>query len=75
MVADVAGENGDVKSLNNSNYDSWRIRPNRLTTARPNHLGRIIMAKGQQKKSKEARKPKKEKPKTIAANPSSKGLK
>jgi hypothetical protein len=37
--------------------------------------GRCTMAKGQQKKSKEARKPKKEKPKTIAANPSSKGLK
>lgn len=31
------------------------------------------MAKGQQKKTKEARKPKKEKPKTIAANPSTKG--
>ena len=27
------------------------------------------MAKGQVRKSKEARKPKKEKPKTIAANP------
>jgi hypothetical protein len=31
------------------------------------------MAKGQQKKSKEARKPKKAKVKTIAANPSTKG--
>ena len=31
------------------------------------------MAKGQMRKSKEARKPKKEKPKTIAANPSNKG--
>lgn len=31
------------------------------------------MAKGQQRKTKEARKPKKEKPKTIAANPSTKG--
>jgi hypothetical protein len=31
------------------------------------------MAKGQQKKSKEARKPKKEVKKTIAANPSTKG--
>ena len=30
------------------------------------------MAKGQQKKNKEARKPKKEKVKTIAANPSQK---
>ena len=30
------------------------------------------MAKGQQKKSKEARKPKAEKPKTIAANASTK---
>jgi len=30
------------------------------------------MAKGQAKSNKEARKPKKEKPKTIAANPSSK---
>ena len=28
------------------------------------------MAKGQQKKTKEVRKPKKEKPKTIAASPS-----
>jgi hypothetical protein len=34
---------------------------------------RRIVAKGQQRKSKEARKPKKEKPKTIAANPSTKG--
>lgn len=32
----------------------------------------FVMAKGQQKKSKEARKPKKEKVKTIAANPSMK---
>ena len=31
------------------------------------------MAKGQQKKSKEARKPKAEKPKVIAAKPSQKG--
>ena len=31
------------------------------------------MAKGQMKSNKEARKPKKEKPKTIAANPSTKG--
>jgi hypothetical protein len=31
------------------------------------------MAKGQVRKSKEARKPKKEKPKSIAANPSTKG--
>jgi hypothetical protein len=31
------------------------------------------MAKGQVKSSKETRKPKKEKPKTIAANPSTKG--
>ena len=31
------------------------------------------MAKGQKKSNKEARKPKAEKPKTIAANPSSKG--
>ena len=31
------------------------------------------MAKGQVRKSKEARKPKKQKPKTIAANPSAKG--
>ncbi len=31
------------------------------------------MAKGQMRKSKEARKPKKEKPKTIAANQSQKG--
>ena len=30
------------------------------------------MAKGQVRKNKEARKPKKEKPKTIAANPSNK---
>jgi hypothetical protein len=32
-----------------------------------------VMAKGQTKSNKEARKPKKEKPKTIAANPSTKG--
>ncbi|HYC95472.1 MAG TPA: hypothetical protein VEB39_07215 [Sphingomicrobium sp.] len=31
------------------------------------------MAKGQKKSNKEARKPKKEKVKTIAANPSTKG--
>jgi len=31
------------------------------------------MAKGQMKSNKETRKPKKEKPKSIAANPSSKG--
>ena len=31
------------------------------------------MAKGQMRSNKEARKPKKEKPKTIAANPSQKG--
>ena len=31
------------------------------------------MAKGQMRSNKETRKPKKEKPKTIAANPSSKG--
>ena len=31
------------------------------------------MAKGQKKSNKEARKPKKEKTKTIAANPSTKG--
>lgn len=31
------------------------------------------MAKGEQKSNKEARKPKKEKPKTIAAAPSTKG--
>lgn len=33
----------------------------------------IAMAKGQQKSNKEARKPKQEKPKTIAAAPSTKG--
>ena len=32
------------------------------------------MAKGQQKKNKEARKPKKEKAKTNASNPSTKGV-
>ncbi len=32
------------------------------------------MAKGQKKSNKEARKPKKEVKKTIAANPSSKGI-
>lgn len=32
------------------------------------------MAKGQKKSNKEVRKPKKEKPKTIAANASNKGL-
>lgn len=35
--------------------------------------GRAVMAKGQQRSNKEARKPKKEKVKTIAANPSQKG--
>lgn len=33
----------------------------------------LSMAKGQMKSNKEARKPKKEKPKTIAAAPSTKG--
>ncbi len=32
------------------------------------------MAKGEQRSNKENRKPKKEKPKTIAANPSTKGV-
>jgi len=41
----------------------------RQTAAR----GEIVMAKGQQRSNKEARKPKKAKPKTIAANPSQKG--
>jgi hypothetical protein len=35
--------------------------------------GGMTMAKGQMKSNKEARKPKKEKAKTIAANPSTKG--
>ena len=35
--------------------------------------GRAGMAKGQQRSNKEARKPKKAKVKTIAANPSQKG--
>ena len=35
--------------------------------------GDMKMAKGQVRKSKEARKPKKEKVKTIAANPSTRG--
>ena len=49
-----------------SRYDAimWRF---------PRRQRRAAMAKGQMRKSKEARKPKKEKPKTIAANPSSKG--
>lgn len=34
---------------------------------------RAVMAKGQQRSNKEARKPKKVKPKTIAASPSQKG--
>lgn len=33
----------------------------------------VVMAKGLQRQSREARKPKKEKPKTIAAAPSAKG--
>ena len=37
------------------------------------HHGRDAMAKGQQRSNKEARKPKKPKVKTIAANPSQKG--
>jgi hypothetical protein len=36
--------------------------------------GETDMAKGQKKSNKEARKPKKEVKKTIAANPSSKGV-
>jgi hypothetical protein len=39
----------------------------------PHRPRRTAMAKGQMRKSKEARKPKKEKPKAIAANPSMKG--
>ena len=35
--------------------------------------GRAVVAKGQQRSNKEARKPKKAKAKTIAANPSQKG--
>jgi hypothetical protein len=37
------------------------------------HSRRSAMAKGQVRKNKDARKPKKEKPKTIAANASTKG--
>jgi hypothetical protein len=37
-------------------------------------LEEIAMAKGQKKSNKEIRKPKKEKPKTIAAAPSMKGF-
>jgi hypothetical protein len=39
-----------------------------------NDQRRDAMAKGQKKSNKEARKPKKEVKKTIAANPSSKGV-
>jgi hypothetical protein len=39
----------------------------------PRRSRRQAVAKGQQKKNKEARKPKKAKVKTIAANPSQKG--
>jgi hypothetical protein len=45
----------------------------RIRIAQQLKAGGQAMAKGQQRKSKEARKPKKEKPKTIAANPSQKG--
>jgi hypothetical protein len=43
-------------------------------TYRAGITGRDAMAKGQKKSNKEARKPKKEVKKTIAANPSSKGV-
>jgi hypothetical protein len=39
---------------------------------RPYTRRRAVMAKGQMRKNKEARKPKAEKKKTIAANPSTK---
>jgi hypothetical protein len=42
-------------------------------TYRATSTGETDMAKGQKKSNKEARKPKKEVKKTIAANPSSKG--
>jgi hypothetical protein len=42
-------------------------------THSPRRSRRQAVAKGQQKKNKEARKPKKAKVKTIAANPSQKG--
>jgi hypothetical protein len=41
--------------------------------ADPRRQGELTMAKGQQRSNKEARKPKKAKVKTIAANPSQKG--
>jgi hypothetical protein len=43
------------------------------TWAQRSRVRESEMAKGQMRKSKETRKPKKEKPKTIAANPSTKG--
>lgn len=43
-----------------------------LSLARSRRGRRTVMAKGQQKSNKEARKPKKAKVKTIAANPSQK---
>ena len=48
--------------------------PAREAFARPAPHGRIDMAKGQQRSNKEARKPKAEKPKKNASNPSTKGL-
>jgi hypothetical protein len=39
---------------------------------RSRRVGELVMAKGQQRSNKEARKPKKAKVKTIAANPSQK---
>jgi hypothetical protein len=50
-----------------SGYDRSRWRIRRVAA------GDKVVAKGQQKKNKEARKPKKAKVKTIAANPSQKG--
>jgi len=44
-------------------FQTSNVRPSRS----------VAMAKGQQRSSKEARKPKKAKVKTIAANPSQKG--
>jgi hypothetical protein len=52
---------------------SIRLDHNSVAVGQHNQPRRFAMAKGQVKKNKEARKPKKEKPKTIAANPSQKG--
>jgi len=56
-----------------SDYIQAGQRSFSLTKRHHIFTGAMVMAKGEQKGNREAKKPKKEKPKTVAAAPSQKG--